>query len=54
VNTVRGIGKIFESSADADNMSEWINPYAPVYHDANTANGADNVIFEEGYSISAE
>jgi hypothetical protein len=54
VNIVRGIEKIFESLTDADNVSEWINLYAPIYHGVNTANGAGDVIFEEGYSISVE
>jgi hypothetical protein len=54
VNIVRGIGKIFEFLTDADNVSEWINLYAPVYYNANIVNGADNVIFEKEYSISVE
>jgi hypothetical protein len=35
-------------------MPEWINPYALIYHNANTINGADDIAFEEEYSISAE
>jgi hypothetical protein len=54
VNTVRGIGEIFELPADADNVPEWINLYAPIYHDINTVNSAGDVIFEERYSVSAE
>jgi hypothetical protein len=54
VNTIRGIGKIFEFSANANNVPEWINSYAPVYHNISAANGADNMAFEKEYSISAE
>jgi hypothetical protein len=54
VNIVRGIGKIFEFSANINNVSEWINLYAPIYYDISTANGADNIIFEKKYSISVE
>jgi hypothetical protein len=54
VNIVRDIGEIFEFLADADNVSEWINLYAPVYYDASVIKSADNMIFEKRYSISAE
>jgi hypothetical protein len=52
VNTVRDIEKIFEFLADVNNMSEWINLYAPIYYGASAVNGADDIIFEEKYSIS--
>jgi hypothetical protein len=54
VNTVRGIGKIFEFSVDADNMLEWINLYALIYYDVSIINGVGDVIFEKRYSISVE
>jgi hypothetical protein len=54
VNIVRGIGKIFKFSVNTDNVSEWINLYVLVYYGVSAANGAGDVIFEEGYSISAE
>jgi hypothetical protein len=54
VNTVRGIGKIFEFSVNADNVLKWINLYASVYHGANITNNVNDVIFEERYSISVE
>jgi hypothetical protein len=54
VNPVRGIGEIFESLTDVDNVPEWINLYAPIYYNANIINGAGDMIFEEEYSISAK
>jgi hypothetical protein len=54
MNIVRGIGKIFESSINADNILEWINLYAPIYHDVNVINNADDMAFEKGYSISTK
>jgi hypothetical protein len=54
VNIVRDIGEIFEFLADTDNMSEWINLYAPVYYNANIINSVGDVIFEKKYSIFVE
>jgi hypothetical protein len=54
VNTVRDIGKVFEFLADVDDVPEWINLYAPVYHGVNAVNGVDDVVFEERYSISVK
>jgi hypothetical protein len=54
VNTVRDIGKIFEFSADADDVPEWINLYALIYYGVSAVNGAGDIIFEEGYSIFVE
>jgi hypothetical protein len=54
VNTVRGIEEIFELLIDINNVPEWINPYMPVYHDANIINNTGDVIFEKRYSISVK
>jgi hypothetical protein len=54
VNTVRGIGKIFEFPVDIDNVLEWINLYVPVYHNVSVVNSVNNIIFEEEYSIPAK
>jgi hypothetical protein len=54
VNIVRGIGKIFEFSADADNVPEWINLYVLIYYGANAINSVGDMIFEERYSISVK
>jgi hypothetical protein len=54
VNTVRGIGKIFESLSDVDDILEWINLYALIYHDANIVNNVDDIIFEKRYLIFIE
>jgi hypothetical protein len=54
VNTVRGIGEIFEFPVNVNNVLEWINLYASIYHNASTANNADNITFEKRYSIPAK
>jgi uncharacterized protein YegJ (DUF2314 family) len=54
VNIVRDIGKIFEFLVNVDDVSEWINLYAPIYYGVNTINGVNNMIFEEKYSIFAK
>jgi hypothetical protein len=51
VNIVRGIGEIFEFLTDVDDMPEWINLYAPIYHNANIINGVGDMAFEKEYSI---
>jgi hypothetical protein len=35
-------------------MPEWINSYASIYYGVSIANDADDIIFEERYSISAK
>jgi hypothetical protein len=35
-------------------MLEWINLYAPVYHNVSVINDAGDMAFEERYSVSAE
>jgi hypothetical protein len=54
VNIIRDIEKIFESLINVDDVSEWINLYAPIYYNANAINGANDVIFEEEYSVFIE
>jgi hypothetical protein len=54
VNIVRGIGKIFEFPINVNNIPEWINLYASIYHDTNIVNNAGDVTFEEKYSIFIE
>jgi hypothetical protein len=55
VNTVRGIGEIFEFLADVDDVPEWINLYSPIYYVASVVNGvSDNMVFKEEYSIFVE
>jgi hypothetical protein len=54
VNIVRDIEKIFEFLTNINNVSEWINLYAPIYYGVSAANSANNMIFEKRYSISVK
>jgi hypothetical protein len=54
VNTVRGIGEIFEFPVNVNNVLEWINLYASIYHNINIINSAGDMVFEKKYSIFAE
>jgi hypothetical protein len=54
VNIVRNIEEILEFPIDVDNVLEWINLYASIYYGASAVNDADDMIFEERYSVFIE